>query len=245
MKKLFIFTGIVLALIVLALALLWSNLDAIIKKGIETAGPRILQAPVTVAKVEVKATEGRGVIEGLVIGNPQGFTTDYAFKLGRIGLELDPASLTSDTIRIKSIVIQAPEIIYEGLLGKSNLEQLQANALAFTKAGQQQPAGAGKKKVVIDQLRIENGSISLSAALLQGKKLTVPLPTIELKDIGKNKEATMADALSETLRAINRAALPAAQKGLASLGDGLKAVGEAAREGAEKGLEGLKGLFGK
>ena len=91
----------------------------------------------------------------------------------------------------------------------------------------------------------KNGSISVSGALLQGKKLTLPLPTIELLDIGKKKEATMVDALSQTLGAINKAVIPAVQKGLASMGEAVKAVGSAVQEGAAKGLEGLKGIFGK
>ncbi len=249
MKKILAAGGIVAVLLVVAVALLWSNINTIIERGIETIGPKILQAEVTVNKVNIEVTEGSGTINGLTIGNPKGFKTDYAFKLGSIAVALDPASLTTDTVRIKSVVIQAPDIIYEGLTGKSNLEQLQANALAFVGGGAQKTgatdsAGSGKK-VRIDYLKIENGNIGVSAALLQGKKLTVPLPTIELRDIGKNKDTTMADALGQVLGAINKAALPAIQKGISAIGEGLKDAGRTLQEGAEKGFEGIKGLLGK
>lgn len=84
---------------------------------------------------------------------------------------MDTATVTSDTVRIKRIIIDSPDIIYEGRTGASNLEQLQANALEFAAAvgGQREDESSGAgKKVVIDQLRIVNGKIGLSPALLQG-----------------------------------------------------------------------------
>ncbi len=237
-----------LVLVVVTVAVLWSNLNSIIEKGIEAYGPKVLLAPVSVGKVDITVSEGSGAIGDLTIGNPAGFKTDYALKLGNISVTLDSASVTGETVRIKSILIQAPDIVYEGLTGKSNLEQLQANALAFAGGDRRQEGAAGKpaKKVVIDHLKIENGSIGVSAALLQGRKLTTPLPTIELRDIGKGSEATMADAMGQVLTAINRAALPAVQRGIASLGPGrLQEAGETLREGAEKGVKGLKGIFGQ
>ncbi len=51
--------------------------------------------------------------------------------------------------------------------------------------------------------------------ILQGKKLTVPLPKIELKDIGKEKDANISDALGEVLIAINKAVIPAVQQEVA------------------------------
>lgn len=248
MKKVLFGAGGVLVLVVGGLLLVWSNLNTIVKKGIETVGPRVLQAPVTVAEVDLEVTGGRGVIRDLVVGNPAGFQTAYAFKLTSVEVELDTATVTSDTVRIKRIIIDSPDIIYEGRTGASNLEQLQANALEFAAAvgGQREDESSGAgKKVVIDQLRIVNGKIGLSPALLQGRTLTVPLPTIELRDLGKEKETTMAEAVSQVLTAINRSALPAIRQGLSTLGEGARSAGEAVREGAERGVEGIRGLFGR
>ena len=241
MKKVFLWSAMTLVGLVAAVAVLWSNLNTIIKQGIETVGPKVLQAQVTVDTVDIEVTEGRGAIRGLTIGNPRGFQADYAFKVGSIAVELDPASVTTDRVHIKSIVMDSPDMVYEGLIGKSNLEQLQANAVGFFGGGRQKPA----KQVRIDYLKIANGTISVTAALLHGKKLTVPLPTIELRDIGKKKAVTMADALGQILGAINRAALPAVQKSLAALDQGMKAIGGAMQEGVAKGTEVLKELLGK
>jgi hypothetical protein len=39
-------------------------------------------------EAEVSATSGQGALLGLTIGNPKGFKTDSAFRLGEISLTL-------------------------------------------------------------------------------------------------------------------------------------------------------------
>ena len=92
---------------------------------------------------------------------------------------------------------------------------------------------------------IQNGSISVSMGVLQGKKLTVPLPKIELKDIGKEKDASMSDVLGEVLAAINKAVIPAVQQEVAKLGKGLGGTGDTVQEGVKGGMDKIKGIFGK
>ncbi len=244
MKKILIAGSLIVAVLVVAGIFLLGNINSVIKKGIETAGPKILKADVSLNSVDIDVASGAGELAGLTIGNPAGFQTDYAFKLGSIRMEMDVASVTTGKIHIKSIVIKKPDMVYEGLVGKNNLEQLQANAMALAGKGKNKADSAPGKKVLIDYVRIEKGTISVSSSLLQGNKLSVALPPIELKDIGKNKDATMADAAQEILLAVNKAVLPAVQAGLGSIGSGVKEVGGAITEGAQKGIEGIKGLFG-
>ena len=254
MKKLLIAGGVIIVIVVAVILLLVGNIDAIIKKGVETVGPKILQAPVTLKDVDISVSSGSGELNGLTIGNPAGYKTEYAFQLGGISVELDVKSVTTDKVHIRNVFINAPEIIYEGALGKkNNLSQLQANVASFTGAGKDSDTKAdnsesGKsgegKKVQIDYIKIADGSISVSMDLLQGKALTVPLPTIELRDIGKEKEATVSDALKQILAAVNNAALPAVQGAVTNFTKGLKGTTEAVQEEAQKGLDKLKGLFG-
>ena len=67
------------------------------------------------------------------------------------------------------------------------------------------PIGSGgPKRYDIDHLEIDNGSISVSMGILQGKKLTVPLPKIVLNDITFYATLSWKD-ISSTLRALNTA----------------------------------------
>jgi hypothetical protein len=56
---------------------------------------------------------GEAVLTGLKIGNPSGFQTPHAFKLGNIGVKIDTGSIGKDTIVIKEILIDAPDVIAE------------------------------------------------------------------------------------------------------------------------------------
>ena len=87
--------------------------------------------------------------------------------------------------------------------------------------------------------------MSVSAAELQGKALSAPLPDIHLTDIGKKSGgATAGEVAQQVLAAVGQAATRAAT----SLPDVGKLVGSAKEEaaGAAKGAGGgLKKLFGK
>jgi uncharacterized protein involved in outer membrane biogenesis len=249
MKKLLIIGGIVVAAVVVGVLVMVGKINPIVKGGVEKAGPVILKAPVSLDSVNISFFSGSGEFKGFTVGNPEGYKTAHAFSMDRLKIDLDVKSVTSDKVHKKNIILDSPNIIYEGSLGKSNLSQLQANASGFTAAGdsgdKKEGSSGGGKKMIIDQILIDNGSISVSMGILQGQKLTVPLPRIELNDIGKESDATIADVMGEILAAINNAALPAVQSGVGGLGIDVEKTGKALQEKTGQGLDKIKGLFGK
>jgi len=255
MKKI-ILAGIIV-IIIIAVFLL-NNINPIVKKGVETGGSKVLNTPVTLNNSDISVFSGSGALVGLTIGNPSGFKTEYAFQLKKVQVDLDVKSVTSDTIHIKNILIDAPSIIFEGGFGKSNLSQLLANAKAFGGGGttgaetkNEAKNDSPQKKMLIDHVTIANGSISVSMNLLQGQKLTVPLPTLELSDIGKDGNTNAAKAMEEILTAITQAVIPAIQSGLGTLDidkklqETGKALQEEVQGGVQEKLDTFKGLFGK
>ncbi|MBW1790783.1 MAG: AsmA family protein [Deltaproteobacteria bacterium] len=251
MKK--IILGGIIIVIIIAVFLL-NNINPIVKKGVETGGSKVLSVPVTLNNSDISIFSGSGALAGLTIGNPSGFKTEYAFQLKQVQVDLDVKSVTSDTIHIKNVLIDAPSIIFEGGFGKSNLSQLLANAKAFSGGGtkdtetkSEEKGDSQQKKILIDHVTIANGSISVSMNMLQGQKLTVPLPTLELSDIGKKGDTNAAEALEEILTAIIQAVIPAVQAGLGTLDieKTLQESGKAVQEGVQKELDTFKGLFGQ
>lgn len=265
--------GIVVIAVVAVFIYVYSNLDSIVKDAVEKYGPRYTGVSVKLAKVELSPESGEGKLSGLIVGNPPGYKTDSAFKLGSIEMKVDLASLTSDTIVIKSIVIDGPDVTYEFGEGGSNIDVIKNNvqkAAGGSGSGAGTPAAAESKedegegkKMVIDSLVISNGHVAVSHPLLQGKKIGAGLPTIRLKDIGKNKKegATPAEVVAKVMDALDKQISVAV--GSTNVQDMLKGLGKGA-EGAIKGLQGgaegasktindatkgagdaLKGLLGK
>ena len=191
------------------------SMDSLVTMAIEKYGSEALDAKVTLDETKISATSGKGTLKGLEVGNPKGFETDTAFKLGEISLQLDVGSITKDTVIIKEIIISAPEITYEMGTDGSNLDALQRNATGQTGGGQGKGSDAGRpvkskksgKKLIIDNLIILDGKINVSAVGLQGQKMSVKLPKVQLAGIGRDKGgATPGEVIKKLIDAINIAA---------------------------------------
>lgn len=273
MKKLFVILGILVVLAVIGALVLFANLDSIIKSGVEGVGSEATQSDVTVENVELSVSSGQGAIRNLKIGNPDGFATDSAMRLGTISISLDTSTLNSDIVVVKEVLIDGPEITYEisGALGtESNIGRIRENVDAFVKkyagesggsegggggGGGESAGGDGGKKIVIERLRIENGRIGVSATFLGGKEVTASMPAIDLKDLGKDEGGLTAEEVAaKVLRELTGGVESVVKKldlaGLAEgIGKGAKDLVEGVGEGVGDAVKGagdaLKGVFGK
>ena len=253
-RTLWIAGGGVLTLAVaaaVAVTVLLSNIGPLIKAAVETYGREALQAKVTLADADVSLKSGQGQLKGLVVGNPKGFATEAALKLGEVKVVLDTARTTKDVIVLKEIVIAAPQVTYELASGGSNFDALQKNAQAYAQkigasgAKKDEKKGEGPK-LIIDNLYVRDGRVGVSHAVLKGKQIDAPLPNIHLKDIGKEKKGATPEEVGERLMAsLSQGARNAAGSVNIDklIGDAGGAV-KGAAEGASKALEGAAGTAG-
>ena len=258
MKSILKVGGIMVLLIVAALVLLSLSLNSIIKTGVETLGPQITGTPVTLDQADLSVLSGQGELQGLLVPNPPGFQTKYAFELGRVFVNADIESVVSDTIMIKEIIIEAPEITFEGTLSGSNITKIQENVDKFSASvggkdddddEKYEEEESAEKKVQIDHFILKNAQVNISTPILQGQDVAIPLPEIHLRDIGKQSGgATLKEVSSLIFSAIDKAIVQAVSKSGKLVEHGLKKIeehlGGAAKEGASKVLKGVKGIFG-
>jgi hypothetical protein len=250
--------GILLGIVVLLVALLaaaWFLADEIVEQAVRKGGPAILGVPVTLGGADIQILRGQLGIEDLVIGNPEGFQTEQLFSLGKVEVDMDTASVFSDVIHIRSIRIVEPEITYERRLRSSNIGALMEKLEGGGEEGEEptgEPEAAenktpeeGGKKVVIDEVRIEGAKVRVSGTLMAGRALTVPLPTIVMRDIGKEKGgASLGEAIGRILKAVATAVTDAVAAALKAVGQGVEAVGEAAVGGAKAAVGVVGGAAG-
>lgn len=231
----------VLLLLVVALVgggLYWlrGNLDGLVKQAIVRVGSEIAQVPVGVDAVAIQPADGAGRIGGLRVGNPAGFKAPYLLKVDALELALDLASVAQDVVHIRKIAVLAPDVIYEKGEGQTNLEALQqniANQIGSRRAEPRHPEGGGKK-LIVDELTVRGARAQVAAAFMGGKTVTVNLPDIVLRDIGKAKGGVMPAELGQELaRALNQrlAATVSFDRVTSAMGEGLGKAG-----GAIKGL---------
>ena len=252
---------IVVLLIVVALVMVGVYLNLVIKAGVEAVGPKITGTTVKLDAVDVSPFSGRGRLKGLVVGNPQGFHAESAFKLADAKVDVDLKSALSDKLIIEEIVIDGPEITYESGPSGSNLSKIQENAAAFGKSVAPKEAAESKspkkdptqKKVQINHFILKNARLNASASMLKGKALTITLPDIRLRDIGKESGGvTVQKAVAEVFAAITTSAVQAVassggflEKGMGAAGKAAQGLGSEAGKAGAKAVEGVKGLFGK
>ena len=258
MKKLLLVGGGVVAVAVIGAIAVFvfvlSSLDGLIQQAVERYGSEITKAEVTLAEVEIDVTSGKGALRGLRIGNPAGFETPSAFQLGAVSIAIDTDTITSDTVVITEIVIDAPDVTYELGSDGSNIDAIQRNVEAYMarfESGDSATADGGGEgpKLIIEDLYITNGTINVSATFLGGKSLTTPLPDIHLEDIGKEEDGASPGEIAEQIIAAIKDGATGAVSGLGledmmgAAGEMLEGVGEGAGELLEGATEGGGGLL--
>lgn len=241
-----ILVGAVIALvIILAVGLWWlsRSLGPLVASAVRTHGPEITGVSVQLDGVNISPFNGTAELRGLVIGNPEGFHAGQALSLGEFSAAINLRSLNSDVIVIERIVIVKSDITYELGPGGSNLQAIERNVDRYAgKSGSSsaptKTTGAqkgGGKKFLIRDLVIKDATVEMSAAVLQGKALTVPLPELHLRDIGRESNgATAGEVVKQVLGALIKSVSGAVAKA-ANIG-GVK-------EGLQKGAGSAGGFF--
>jgi hypothetical protein len=208
------------------------NIDGLIKDAIISYGSPMTQAKVSVGAVKIAPADGRGAISDLVVGNPAGFKTSHALKVARIDVEVDVASVPKDVIVVRRIAIQAPDVIYEKGDAMTNFDAIQKNIASYLGPSEGKKDG---KKLIVEELTIRDAKAQASAAFLAGKSVSVPLPDITLKNLGKAKGGITPGELGQEVAS----ALKAKLTGAVSFDRLMKSTGEVLESAGSK----VKGLF--
>ncbi len=227
-------------------------LGPIVKTGIETVGPKMTQVSIRVDAVTLSLLTGSASIKGLVVGNPEGYKAPQAISVGTAAVGLNPFSILSDKVIIRSVRMDAPEITFEGdLFSGNNLAKIEQNvnsavnkgaAAAATNAAAKSPAKSAKK-IEVDDFLITNAKVNFNGA-------TVILPDVHLTDLGKGTDGiTAADLTRQVLKALTTATVKALANSATEVGKGVQTMGKGLGQSVGSNVlgitHGLGGLFKK
>ena len=189
--------GIIAVLVLLIAGGAWYMLSGagdFIRAQIEQQGSKYLGTAVSVANVDLALTEGRMTISNLNVKNPQGFSTQNAFSVDDITLDL--GEVISEPYVIQTVSINAPEMLYEvDANGQGNLivikNSLAAN-LPTNKNAEPAPKVEANPLVIVENVTVSNVRLKFNFEKLptgdlniETKAYEVTLPTFNAGAIGK------------------------------------------------------------
>lgn len=251
MKKLVkILFGVVVALVLVLLGIVLTlplTIGPAVKTAAKVGGPAALGVPVSVGDVKLRPLLGTLTISQVKIGNPEGYSKGDAFDVEKVEIGLNTRSLLSDTIVVKKIEIDAPAISYEDKNGTSNFDAMMAKAKtnAEEQKAKKPEERRSSKKVVIEEFTLKSGKVSYSSGLTLGKAVTLPLPSVTVRDIGKaSGGTTFAEAVTEVLNGILGGLSKAVSGAAGQAGDLLKGLGGTASGTAKGAKDALKDATG-
>ena len=211
--------GVVLVAIGVAATIVLGRLGRLIEGAVESHGPRMTGTEVALGGARVSIFSGEGELSNLRIGNPKGYSDDEAFDLGRIKIAVDPKSLVSDVVRIKTLVVDGPKLLAEfDPQGRNNLKAIMDHVKAAARSAgggtttTRDSGGDGGKKLIIEEFRFENAEARALAPAFDLDK-TLKIPPVVLKNLGaKQGGAAAEDIANQILRPVVDATVAAATR---------------------------------
>jgi len=215
-KAIAIGIALVFVLIAGAAYYLYASLDSIVKGAIERYGTELTGTAVQVDAVDLSLRKGEGTIRGLRIANPPGYSRHNVFELNEISLSIDPMTVRQMPLEIRNITIGDPRVRYElDAKGEANVNVIRANLARFR--GQSATPGtsaAGSKepelRLRVKSLSLDGGGIAADTTALGGTELDLPLPPLELRNLGAGGNgATPSQIGAEVLTALSQRTITA------------------------------------
>lgn len=263
MKRLAIGLAALATLSIAAVFILYSSMGRVITTAITTLGSEMVQAEVTLKETYINTDSGTGALRGLVVGNPEGFKSEFAFRMNEVKLALDWKAIDQEPVHIQEISIMAPEITYEWGPDGSNMEAIQRNVNAFVEKYREgspsQKPGEGQKeaetKFIIDHVYIKGSQIHISTTTEGSQTATIPLSDIYLQDIGKKQNGATSGEVAQVivdawksaiLKAVLAMDMTSLKDSAAKVFEGTTQVlGETLQKSAEGVTEAMNDIFGK
>lgn len=232
MKKTLLALVIILPVLLIALYLFGGIvLGKVAKAGVEAFVPQMTKTSVAMDDLDVSPLTGSGNVHGFILGNPEGFKSDYAIAFERAHLDVAPFSILGDRILIEKVHIYAPKFNYEKTLTSSNIQQILKNVKAAAgrppEPGEEPPAEVEEVKttglkIEIKELIIDEGQVSMSVA---GATVPAPLPKIVLRDLGTAKGGIPPDEMAfEVMSVVLQQVIQAGVKSPGSTVDTIKGL---------------------
>lgn len=255
--------GIVILIAVIAIAgvayYLYQNLDSLLKDAIETYGTQAIGTQVTLNDIHVDLGNGKVSLNGLVIDNPPGYTSEYAMSLRQATVQFNYDSIQQKVIILDEILVDAPSIIAEEKNMKDiNLKTLSDNLNASSASEPApeseplpEPSGESPSEPLLMVRKFTFSNAGLSLISSQYGDRDINMPTIQAENLGAPNGVTpnvlaqqmLKQILDQANEQIKKSVKKAARKKLKEKAE--KELEERLSDDDREKLDDLKSLFKK
>jgi hypothetical protein len=216
-----------------ALYYVYTNLDALVERGIETAGTSAAGTKVEVDSVDLDLLGGSATIRGFTLANPAGYSDAAMLSFDELAVVIDIAGMSRDggNIAITSITSRNPHLLYESRDGVSNLDTIRER-LASDPAPESTTPGR-EPNIEIGSVVIEGVSATVNSDLM-------PSPAdVDLGDVRlQNLSGTPSEVAQQMLQPLlTQLAANAGRIALTLIPEDLRTAGAAVRDAAGARVE--------
>jgi len=135
---------------------------------------------------------GRIEVDGLTIGNPEGWSSEYLLHANRVVVDLEMEKLLysfGKELHMEELVFDGVDVIYERGLTTSNLNDLLKLLETDSSATEEGEANALDVKLVLHRILAQNIGAKLATKLTRGHGLRVEVGDLKYDDFEKDMGA--------------------------------------------------------
>jgi hypothetical protein len=195
----------VVVLVVIGLFVLYFNLNRIIRSTVVTQSQKQLQVNTSLDSAHLSLVGGTLSLNDFALGSPQGFSAPQMFSMGKAAVDVQYGELSKNPIHIRQVSLSKPVLTIEQAGGKLNFKALM---------DQLPPSNSNSQmSVIIDQLTIDSPQVVIRPGVPgMAQEITLPLPTIDVKNIGSGEGNQNGAALKDVIMTVvNQMAATAAK----------------------------------
>jgi hypothetical protein len=193
---------IVLLLLVGGGALLWINLNRIVEHTVETQATAQLNLKTELDGATLSIFGGQVTLKDLTIASPPGFSAPQMFRLQDANVAVKINELRGEPVRVQSIRLDKPRLVVERTGNTFNFKKAME---LMPKQPETPPDQTKPLRLIIDDLTITDpvvvvrpGQINFPGITLP-EEITIPIPTITLKNIGTDENAQNGAAVKDVV----------------------------------------------
>ena len=165
-----------------------------LQRGAEKLLTDYLKTPVSLGTSEIKASDGYFAFRDIKIKNFADFSDGDLFTIGALVVQIDPETPGDEPIRIKKLLFENINLLYEYKSGTSNFMKFIKNTGIHRvekniNAGGEPSAVPYREPENGQEIVLENFTFKSSkiTVIVDGKTFTIPLPEIESLNLGQNR----------------------------------------------------------